>query len=166
MRAAVLACGSVPAVNASFQGDSIYQYGEVNLSVAVAVDEGLVTPVIRSAQNKSLRDLNGEIKDLATRARDKKLAPDEMQGGTITISNLGSYGINSFDAIINPPQAVILSIGTISKQPVVNKDNQIVPGMRMWIGMSCDHRVVDGAVGAQYLVAFKNFVENPVLLVS
>lgn len=166
MRAAVLACGSVPQVNASFQGDSIYQYGEVNLSVAVAVDEGLVTPVIRSAQNKSLRDLNGEIKDLATRARDKKLAPDEMQGGTITISNLGSYGINSFDAIINPPQAVILSIGTISKQPVVNQNNQIVPGMRMWIGMSCDHRVVDGAVGAQYLAAFKNFVENPVLLVS
>jgi len=89
-----------------------------------------------------------------------------MQGGTITISNLGSYGINSFDAIINPPQAVILSIGTISKQPVVNKYNEIVPGMRMWIGMSCDHRVVDGAVGAQYLAAFKNFVENPVLLVS
>ncbi len=166
MRATVLACGSVPAVNASFQGDSVYQYGEVNLSVAVAVDDGLVTPVIRSAQNKSLRDLNGEIKDLATRARDKKLSPDEMQGGTLTISNLGSYGINSFDAIINPPQAVILSIGTISNQPVVNKNNQIVPGMRMWIGMSCDHRVVDGAVGAQYLAAFKNFIENPVLLVS
>ncbi len=166
MRAAVLAAGSVPAVNASFQGDSIIQYGEVNLSVAVAIDEGLVTPVIRSAQNKSIKDLAGEMKDLAVRARDKKLAPEEMQGGTFTISNLGAYGIGHFDAIINPPQAMILSIGTITNQPVVNEHNQIVPGQRMWIGMSCDHRVVDGAIGAQYLSELKRFLESPVLLVS
>jgi len=153
-------------VNASFQGDSIQQYAEVDLSIAVAVDEGLVTPVIRSAQDKSIRDLASAVKDLATRARDKKLTPEEMQGGTITISNLGAYGISNFDAIINPPQAAILSIGTISKQPVVNEHNQIVPGQRMWIGMSCDHRVIDGAVGATFLANLKRFLESPVLLVS
>ncbi|MEM7696806.1 MAG: dihydrolipoamide acetyltransferase family protein [Verrucomicrobiota bacterium] len=166
MRATVLATEAVPAVNASFQGDSIYQYGETHLSVAVAIDEGLVTPVIRSAQTKTIRDLAAEMKDLAVRARDKKLAPEEMQGGTITISNLGSYGIGHFDAIINPPQAAILSIGTITKQPVVNSSNQIVPGMRMWIGLSCDHRVVDGAIGASFLSELKRFLENPFLLIS
>ena len=112
-----------------------------------------------------MRQLSGEIRDLAGRARDKKLTPDEMQGGTMTISNLGSYGVNNFDAIINPPQAAILSVGTISKQPVVNDANQIVPGMRMWIGMSCDHRVIDGAVGATYMEELKRLLENPVLLV-
>jgi len=151
MRATVLATDSVPAVNASFQGDAILQHGEINLSVAVAIEEGLVTPVIRSAQLKSIKDLAAEIKDLATRAKDKKLTPAEMQGGTITISNLGAFGIGHFDAIINPPQAAILAIGAISKQPVVNAYNQIVPGQRMWIGMSCDHRVIDGAVGARFL---------------
>ncbi|MDF1860957.1 MAG: dihydrolipoamide acetyltransferase family protein [Verrucomicrobiales bacterium] len=166
MRATVLATASVPEVNASFQGDSVQQYGDIHLSIAVAVDEGLVTPVIRSAQDKSIKELAAEIKDLAGRARDKKLAPDEMQGGTITISNLGAYGISNFDAIINPPQAAILSIGTITKQPVVNAANQIVPGQRMWIGMSCDHRVIDGAVGATFLAELKRFLESPFLLIS
>ena len=166
MRATVLAAGSVPEVNASFQGDSILQFGEIHLSVAVAIDDGLVTPVIRSAQTKSIKELGAEMKDLAVRARDKKLSPDEMQGGTITISNLGAFGIGHFDAIINPPQAAILSIGTITKQPVVNEHNQIVPGQRMWIGMSCDHRVVDGAVGAKFLSELKRYLETPVLLVS
>ncbi|MEX2578057.1 MAG: dihydrolipoamide acetyltransferase family protein [Verrucomicrobiales bacterium] len=166
MRAAVLAAGAVPAVNASFQGDSVVQYGDVNLSVAVAVEEGLVTPVIRSAQTKSIKELAAEIKDLATRAREKKLSPDEMQGGTLTLSNLGAYGISNFDAIINPPQAIILSIGAISKQAVVDEHDRIVPGLRMWVGMSCDHRVVDGAVGAQYLSELKHFLQNPVLLIS
>lgn len=166
MRATVLASVAVPEVNASFQGDSIQQYSDVNLSIAVAIDDGLVTPVIRSAQDKSIKDLSSEIKDLAGRARDKKLAPEEMQGGTITISNLGAYGIVSFDAIINPPQSAILSIGTITKQPVVNAANQIVPGQRMWIGMSCDHRVIDGAVGATFLSELKRFIESPFLLIS
>lgn len=165
MRASVMAAVKVPQVNAEFQGDSILQFGEVNLAIAVAIDDGLVTPVIRSAQTKNMRQLSGEIRDLAGRARDKKLTPDEMQGGTMTISNLGSYGVNNFDAIINPPQAAILSVGTISKQPVVNDANQIVPGMRMWIGMSCDHRVIDGAVGATYMAELKRLLENPVLLV-
>jgi pyruvate dehydrogenase E2 component (dihydrolipoamide acetyltransferase) len=166
MRAAVLATQATPEVNASFLGDSIQQYSEVHLSIAVAIDDGLVTPVIRSAQTKSIKELAAEIKDLAGRARDKKLAPDEMQGGTITISNLGAFGVGNFDAIINPPQAMILSVGTITKQPVVNSANQIVPGQRMWIGMSCDHRVIDGAVGATYLSHLKRFLETPVLLVS
>ena len=156
----------MPEVNASFNGDSIVQFAHVGVSVAVAVDDGLVTPVINAAQNKSILELSAEIKDLAGRARDKKLTPDEMQGGTITISNLGAYGVGNFDAIINPPQSAILSIGTISKQPVVNAANQIVPGQRMWIGMSCDHRVIDGAVGATFLAKLKNFLENPFLLIS
>ena len=166
MRATVLATGSVPEVNGSFQGDSILYHGETHLSVAVAIEDGLVTPVIRSAQSKSIKDLAAELKDLAVRARDKKLTPNEMTGGTITISNLGAFGIGNFDAIINPPQAAILSIGTITKQPVVNAQNQIVPGQRMWIGMSCDHRVIDGAVGAKFLSELKRFLETPVLLVS
>ena len=166
MRATVLATGSVPEVNGSFQGDSILYHGETHLSVAVAIEDGLVTPVIRSAQTKSIKDLAAELKDLAVRARDKKLTPNEMTGGTITISNLGAFGIGNFDAIINPPQAAILSIGTITKQPVVNTQNQIVPGQRMWIGMSCDHRVIDGAVGAKFLSELKRFLETPVLLVS
>ena len=164
--ATVLATGSVPEVNGSFQGDSILYHGETHLSVAVAIEDGLVTPVIRSAQSKSIKDLAAELKDLAVRARDKKLTPNEMTGGTITISNLGAFGIGNFDAIINPPQAAILSIGTITKQPVVNAQNQIVPGQRMWIGMSCDHRVIDGAVGAKFLSELKRFLETPVLLVS
>jgi len=166
MRATVLATVAVPEVNASFMGDSIQHYSDVNLSIAVAIDDGLVTPVINGAQNKSILELSAEIKGLAGRARDKKLTPDEMQGGTITISNLGAYGVGNFDAIINPPQSAILSIGTISKQPVVNAANQIVPGQRMWIGMSCDHRVIDGAVGATFLAKLKNFLENPFLLIS
>lgn len=166
LRATVLATRAEPRVNASFQGDHIHQYGELHLSVAVAIDEGLVTPVIRSAQGKSIKDLAGEMRDLAERARDRKLSPDEMQGGTLTVSNLGASGIGHFDAIINPPQAAILSIGTISKQPVVNGNNQIVPGLRMWIGMSCDHRVIDGAVGANFLAELKRLLETPVLLVS
>ena len=166
MRATVLATVAVPEVNASFMGDSIQHYSDVNLSIAVAIDDGLVTPVINGAQNKSILELSDEIKELAGRARDKKLTPEEMQGGTITISNLGAFGVGNFDAIINPPQSAILSIGTISKQPVVNAANQIVPGQRMWIGMSCDHRVIDGAVGATFLAKLKNFLENPFLLIS
>lgn len=166
MRAVVLATGSVPEVNGSFQGDSILYHGETHLSVAVAIEDGLVTPVIRSAQSKSIKDLAAELKELAAKARDKKLTPNEMTGGTLTLSNLGAYGIANFDAIINPPQAAILSIGAITKQPVVDARNQVVPGQRMWIGMSCDHRVIDGAVGARFLSELKRFLETPVLLIA
>jgi pyruvate dehydrogenase E2 component (dihydrolipoamide acetyltransferase) len=164
LKAVVAAAVRVPAVNASFAGDTIIQYAAVNLAVAVAVEEGLVTPVIRDAQGKSIRQISESVKDLATRARSKKLKPDEYQGGTLTVSNLGSYGIEFFDAIINPPQAMIVSVGAIVKKPVVAANDQIVVGQRMAIGLSADHRVVDGAVGAQYLAELRRLLENPALM--
>jgi pyruvate dehydrogenase E2 component (dihydrolipoamide acetyltransferase) len=164
LKAIVSAAAAVPAVNASFDGDAIVQFASVNLSVAIAVEDGLVTPVIRDAQHKSLPQISAAVKDLAERARNKRLSPDEFAGGTITVSNLGAYGIDNFDAIINPPQAAILSIGAAKAKPVVNEAGEIVVGQRMWVGMSCDHRVVDGAVGATYLAEFKKFIENPALM--
>jgi pyruvate dehydrogenase E2 component (dihydrolipoamide acetyltransferase) len=164
LRATAVAASRVPLANAAFEGDSIIQYANVQLACAVAVEEGLVTPVIREAQNKSLSQISGEIKDLAGRARSKKLKPEEYQGGTITVSNLGGYGIEQFFAIINPPQAVIVSVGTIVKKPVVNEAGQIVPGQRFVLGISCDHRVVDGAVGAQFLGELKKLLESPALM--
>ena len=161
LKAAASAAVAQPKVNASFDGDAIIQYASVDLSVAIAVDDGLVTPVIRSAQKKSILEISLEVKDLAQRARAKKLSPDEFSGGTLTVSNLGAYGVDSFDAIINPPQSVILSIGGIVKKPVISKEGQIVPGKRMNVGISCDHRVVDGAVAAEYLAEFKKRMENP-----
>ncbi len=164
LKAVVAAAVKVPAVNASFAGDAIIQYGSINLSVAVAVDEGLVTPVIRDAQKRSLREISEAVKDLAGRARGKKLKPEEYQGGTITVSNLGSYGIESFSAIINPPQAMIIAVGAIVKKPVVNAKDEIVVGQRLAIGLSADHRVVDGAVGAQYLAELRKLIESPTLM--
>jgi pyruvate dehydrogenase E2 component (dihydrolipoamide acetyltransferase) len=164
LKAAVVAAVRVPRVNATFAGDAIIEYASVQLSVAVAVDEGLVTPVIRDAQKKSLREISEAVKDLANRARTKKLKPDEYQGGTLTVSNLGSYGVESFSAIINPPQAAILSVGAVVKKPVVNATGQIVAGERMTVGLSADHRVVDGAIGAQYLAQLRQLLENPTLL--
>lgn len=164
LKAVAAAAAQVPAVNASFDGDSIVQFAAVNLSVAVAVEDGLVTPVLRNADKKSLLEVSTAVKDFATRAKGKKLSPDEFAGGTITVSNLGAYGIDNFDAIINPPQAAILSIGAAKKVPVVNAKGEITVGNRMWVGMSCDHRVVDGAVGATYLAALKKLLENPALM--
>ena len=164
LKAVAAAAAQVPAVNASFDGDSIVQFAAVNLSVAVAVEDGLVTPVLRNADKKSLLEVSTAVKDFAARAKGKKLSPDEFVGGTITVSNLGAYGIDNFDAIINPPQAAILSIGAAKKVPVVNAKGEITVGNRMWVGMSCDHRVVDGAVGATYLAALKKLLENPALM--
>jgi pyruvate dehydrogenase E2 component (dihydrolipoamide acetyltransferase) len=164
LQAVVAAAVKVPRVNASYAGDAIIEYPDVHLSVAVAVEDGLVTPVVRSAQNKSLREISAAVKDLATRARSKKLKPEEYLGGTLTVSNLGSYGVDNFSAIINPPQAIILAIGAVVKKPVVNAQDQIVPGHRLAIGLSADHRVVDGAVGAQYLAELRQLIENPVLM--
>ena len=164
LKAVVTAAQKVPQVNASFAGDSIIQYASVNLSVAVAVEEGLVTPVIRDAQKKTLREISDAVKDLATRARNKKLKPDEYVGGTITVSNLGAYGIDQFCAIINPPQALILAIGAIVKKPVVGPGDTIVVGQRVSITLSADHRVVDGAVGANYLGELRKLLESPALM--
>src|SRR6478672_1381690 len=164
LKAAVDAAVKVPKANASFDGDAIVQYNDVNLAIAVAIEDGLVTPVIRAAQGKPLREISEAVKDLAHRARNKRMKPEEFQGGTFTVSNLGSYGIDDFLAIINPPQGFILSIGRIVKKAVVDDCDQIVPGQRMSIGMSCDHRVIDGALGAEYLKALRQLLENPTLL--
>ena len=164
LKATAVALSKVPKVNASFAGDAVVEFSSVNLAVAVAVDDGLVTPVIRDAHIKSLKDISLEVKDLASRARSKKLKPDEYQGGTFTVSNLGSYGIDSFDAIINPPQAAILSVGALVKKPVVNAAGEVVAGQRIDFGLSCDHRVVDGALGAQFLAELRKLIEAPLLM--
>jgi pyruvate dehydrogenase E2 component (dihydrolipoamide acetyltransferase) len=164
LKAAVMAAVKVPKVNASFDGDAIVQYADVDLGIAVAIEDGLLTPVIRAAQNKSLREISELAKDLASRARNKRMKPEEFQGGSFTVSNLGGMGIDSFSAIVNPPQGFILAIGKINKTPVVDNCEQIVVGHRMSIWMSCDHRVIDGALGAVYLKELRHLLENPALV--
>jgi len=164
LKAAVMAAVKVPRVNASFDDDSIVQYADVDLGVAVAIEEGLLTPVIRSAQDKSLREISTLAKDLANRARNKRMKPEEFQGGTFTVSNLGGMGIDSFSAVINPPQGFILAVGKVTKMPVVDDCDQMIVGHRMSITMSCDHRVIDGALGAEYLKELRHLLENPALL--
>jgi pyruvate dehydrogenase E2 component (dihydrolipoamide acetyltransferase) len=163
LKAVINAAQAVPAVNASFAGDHIVKFKHVGLSVAIAVEDGLVTPVIKQAESQSLLAISRKVKDFAVRAKDRKLKPDEFDGGTITVSNLGAWGIESFDAIVNPPQAAILSVGAAIEKPVV-KNGQIVPGLRMNLGLSCDHRVVDGAIGAQFLAEVKKLIEQPALM--
>jgi pyruvate dehydrogenase E2 component (dihydrolipoamide acetyltransferase) len=163
LKATINAAEAVPAINASFAGDHIVKFKHVGLSVAIAVADGLVTPVIKEAESKSLLAISRAVKDFAVRAKDRKLKPDEFDGGTITVSNLGAWGIDSFDAIVNPPQAAILSVGAAIEKPVV-KNGQIVPGLRMNIGVSADHRVVDGAVAASFLAEIKKLIENPALM--
>src|SRR5437762_56089 len=164
LKGAVMAAVKVPKVNASFDNDAIVQYADVDLGLAVAIEEGLLTPVIRAAQNKSLREISELAKDLANRARNKRMKPEEFQGGSFTVSNLGGMGIDSFSAIINPPQGFILAVGKINKMPVIDNCDQIVVGHRMSIWMSCDHRVIDGALGAVYLEELRHLLENPALL--
>jgi pyruvate dehydrogenase E2 component (dihydrolipoamide acetyltransferase) len=164
LKAAVQAAVKVPRVNASFDGDAIVQYADIDLGIAVAIEEGLLTPVIRAAQNKPLREISELAKDLAHRARNKRMKPEEFQGGTFTVSNLGGMGIDSFSAVINPPQGFILAVGRITKVPVIDDSDQIVVGHRMSLTMSCDHRVIDGALGAEYLKELRHLLENPALL--
>ena len=164
LKAAAQAAVKVPRVNASFDGDAIVQYADIDLGIAVAIEDGLLTPVIRGAQNKSLREISELAKDLAHRARNKRMKPEEFQGGTFTVSNLGGVGIDSFSAVINPPQGFILAVGRITKVPVVDDCDQIIVGHRMSLTMSCDHRVIDGALGAEYLKELRHLLENPALL--
>ena len=164
LKAAVQAAVKVPRVNASFDGDAIVQYADIDLGIAVAIEEGLLTPVIRAAQNKPLREISELAKDLAHRARNKRMKPEEFQGGTFTVSNLGGMGIDSFSAVINPPQGFILAVGRITKVPVIDDSDQVVVGHRMSLTMSCDHRVIDGALGAEYLKELRHLLENPALL--
>jgi len=164
LKAAVMAAAKVPRVNASFDNDAIVQYADVDLGVAVAIEDGLLTPVIRAAQDKSLREISALAKDLAHRARNKRMKPEEFQGGTFTVSNLGGMGIDSFSAVINPPQGFILAVGKVKKSPVVDDCDQMTVGHRMSVTMSCDHRVIDGALGAEYLKELRHLLENPALL--
>src|SRR5882724_326391 len=164
LKAAVMAAVKIPKVNASFDNDAIVQYADVDLGIAVAIEDGLLTPVIRAAQNKSLREISEMAKDLANRARNKRMKPEEFQGGSFTVSNLGGMGIDSFSAIINPPQGFILAVGKVTKMPVIDDCDQVMVGHRMSIWMSCDHRVIDGALGAVYLKELRHLLENPALL--
>jgi pyruvate dehydrogenase E2 component (dihydrolipoamide acetyltransferase) len=164
LKAAVMAAVKVPRVNASFDNDAIVQYADVDLGVAVAIEDGLLTPVIRAAQDKPLREISALAKDLAHRARNKRMKPEEFQGGTFTVSNLGGMGIDSFSAVINPPQGFILAVGKVTKIPAVDDCDQVMVGHRMSITMSCDHRVIDGALGAEYLKELRHLLENPALL--
>ena len=164
LKAAAEAVRRVPAINRSWEGDSIKQHPNVHLAFGVAIDDGLVTPVIRAAETKSLREIGAEAKVLIKKARNKKLTPNEMSGSTLTVTNLGMFGISDFYGIINPNNAAILSIGATIKKPIVNENDEIVVGQVMKIGLSGDHRTIDGAVGAQYLQALKEILESPSIM--
>lgn len=161
--AAAKALKAVPGVNASWAGDTILYHSHADISIAVALDGGLITPIIREAENKGLATIANEMKDLGSRARERKLKPEEFQGGTFSISNLGMFGIKHFTAVINPPQGAILAVGAGEQRPVV-KDGKLSVATLMSVTMSCDHRVIDGALAAQFLGAFKGFIENPVTM--
>jgi len=153
-----------PACNAWWQEDHIRYWNEVHVSMAVAVEDGLITPVIRYTDQKTLRQISLESRDLAARARERRLAPPEYTGGTFSVSNLGMFDIDQFTAVINPPEAGILAVGTIEQKPVVH-NGELVPRRRMRVTMSCDHRVIDGATGAAFLRTLKTMLENPLALV-
>ena len=165
VKAVAIALKDNPKVNASWFGDFIRYNEHVHIGVAVAVDEGLLVPVVRFADEKPLTQIGEEVREFAKKAKDKKLQPEEWEGNTFTISNLGMFGIDEFTAIVNPPDSCILAIGGIQQIPVV-KDGNVVAGNVMKVTLSCDHRVVDGAVGSAFLNSFKNYLENPVLLLG
>jgi pyruvate dehydrogenase E2 component (dihydrolipoamide acetyltransferase) len=164
VRAAALALRDQPNVNASWGDEAITQHGDIHIGIAVSTPEGLITPVIRNADQKGVPDIGSEVRSLADKAKNRKLRPEEYQGSTFTISNLGAWGIEEFTAIINPPNSAILAIGAASAQPVV-VDRQIIVRDRMKVTMSCDHRVIDGAAGAEFLRTLRQYIEQPVRLV-
>jgi pyruvate dehydrogenase E2 component (dihydrolipoamide acetyltransferase) len=153
-----------PEVNASFQEKFVRYYERADVGVAVAIEDGLITPVVRAADQKSLSQIATEVRELAERARSRRLKPEEYTGATFSISNLGMFGIDEFTAVINPPEGAILAVGAMSPKPVV-RDNEIVIRQMMRVTMSCDHRVIDGATGAKFLQTFKKILENPLYLV-
>jgi pyruvate dehydrogenase E2 component (dihydrolipoamide acetyltransferase) len=163
IKAAAATLRRVPKVNASYTEDATILYHDVDISVAVSIDDGLITPIIRKADQKGLSTISNEMKDLAARAKAGKLKPEEFQGGGFSISNMGMYGVSTFAAIINPPQAAILAVGAGQQRPVV-KDGQLAIATVMTCTLSVDHRVVDGALGAEWLAAFKAIVEDPLSL--
>ena len=163
LKAVAIAVSENLGVNSSWLGDKVRQYQHVHLGMAVAVDEGLVVPVIKFADQKSITMLSAEAKALAQKATAKKITPQEMEGSTFTISNLGMFGIEQFTAIINQPNACILAVGGIRQEPVV-KEGNIVVGNVMSVTLSSDHRVVDGAIGAKFLQSLKKYLESPLLM--
>jgi pyruvate dehydrogenase E2 component (dihydrolipoamide acetyltransferase) len=165
IKAAALALKAAPDANASYTPEGIARHHHADIAVAVALEHGLITPIIREAENRSLADIAKTMKDLAERARARKLKPEEYQGGTFSISNLGMMGIKAFASIINEPQGCILSVGAGEKRPVVRGD-QLAVATVMTVTLTCDHRVVDGAIGARFLAAFKGFVEDPVTMLA
>jgi len=164
LKGCVEALRKVPGVNASFEGESIRQFGAVHMSFAVAIAEGLITPVIQNAHSKSIFTMSQEARTLTSKAKEGQLKPEEYTGGTFTVSNLGMMGIDRFSAIINPPQAAILAVGGVIQKAVVTKEGALAPGERMSLTLSCDHRVIDGAVGASFLKELKTLLENPSVL--
>jgi pyruvate dehydrogenase E2 component (dihydrolipoyllysine-residue acetyltransferase) len=163
IRASALALKKLPAANACWGGDKILQYKDIDVSVAVAIDGGLITPIVRNADQKGLASISNEMKELAGKAKNGKLMPEEYQGGCFSISNLGMFGISEFSAVINPPQAAILAIGAGEQRPVV-KDGALAIATIMTVTLSCDHRVIDGALGAELLNYFKGFIQEPLTM--
>ena len=160
IKASAMALKAVPAANASFTDEAILLHKHADIGVAVAIDGGLITPIVWKAEEKGLKQISAEIKDMAGRAKARKLKPEEYQGGTFSVSNLGMFGITSFASIVNQPHGAIMSVGAGEQRPVV-RDGEIVVRTMMTVTLTCDHRVVDGAVGAEFLAAFKSFIEEP-----
>ncbi|MEZ4359349.1 MAG: 2-oxo acid dehydrogenase subunit E2 [Kofleriaceae bacterium] len=160
VKATALALRRVPECNAAWMGDAIRRFHQVHVGVAVAIEDGLVTPVVRDVDRKGLGAIAAEVRDLAERAKQRRLKAHEITGSTFTVSNLGMFGIERFTAILNPPEAGILAVGAVADAAVV-KDGAVVPGKRLTVSMSCDHRVIDGALGARWLVAFAELLEHP-----
>ncbi|MDQ3605233.1 MAG: 2-oxo acid dehydrogenase subunit E2, partial [Gemmatimonadota bacterium] len=154
-----------PWVNSAWTGDAVRQYDVVHIGVAVAVEEGLITPVIRDADRKGVTEIAQEVRELAGRAREKKLKPEEYTGSTFSISNLGMFGIEEFTAVINPPEAAILAVGAVQEKVVVEKGEMVVR-QRMRVTLSCDHRVIDGATGSQFLQTLKRYLEDPMMMIA
>jgi pyruvate dehydrogenase E2 component (dihydrolipoamide acetyltransferase) len=166
IKAGALALQAAPDCNAVWAGDRVLRMKASDVAVAVAIEGGLFTPVLRDAHLKSLSALSAEMKDLAARARDRKLAPHEYQGGSFAISNLGMFGIDNFDAVINPPHGSILAVGAGVKKPVIGEDGEVAAATVMSVTLSVDHRVIDGALGAQFLASFADSLENPITMLA
>lgn len=164
MKACAVALRKFPMLNALWTSEGIELHERVDLAMAVALEEGLITPVIRDAANKPLSVISAEAKDLASRAREGRLKPDEYQGGTFTVSNMGMFGVESFSAIINPPQAAIVAVSSIIRRPDFDEEGNVVPRSTMKLTLSADHRIANGADGARYMSEVKRLLENPMLL--
>ncbi len=164
VKATSLALRAVPELNSAWDEDKILRFSDIDISIAVAIQDGLITPIVRKADTKSISMISNEIKALSKKAQERRLSPEEFQGGGFSISNLGMYGVKSFNAIINPPQSCIMAVGAIIKKPVVDNDNQIKVANVMEITLSCDHRIIDGAIAAKFLLELRRYIENPLLI--